>query len=666
MSGKLSEREEEALALIYVGSNVRQEGILKQDAFDYSEEAQSFISKGLAEEGRFYRFEVLLPTPVGQGVAGKLLEARILTHEKEIFEILEEPPTRLTSYLLQQVFVPGLSPYRARSHPVLNPSMWRYRCNLGQGLHACLLDNTQVFYWRTRILVKLEELGLVYRARSYVATKGGRIDPPEFCLPPELVKFLIKYVTDHAPWFFPKDIETGLRIFHLLGFFHSPGTIEVAAILTWEGEYGLTIRAGDELLKELISRNVVQKKDYQISVVDQGRLDGISLEKLESAVSYLLEDKPEPPLRRDEASQTPEVETQNLPGNEKSTDDSITSISPDSRGLSRQDMTSSKSVLLGYEVRTGDDVLINLDNMLVAGLPQQSGKTTTIEALISRGNFRAIVLKSKRGEIEFKSAKLIAPVFFPEYDEEGNIHWRFVEGLLGLPMAETVKPERVWLITACRGAKTLEDVLAKVRGMKDDEEYKRDAKHLLLLEAYLKEILPKLRKYNLSSKLELGPGISEMNLSEIHQDSIKDLIISSVLRHVRERCDNTVVVIPEAYKFLPQQRSNIAKFPAEELAKEGPIKGNFLWLDSQAIAPVDAQVRHVIGNWLIGKMKSPLEIKRALDVLPVPKPKAADIQMLQKGFFYFCTETGVVKCYVQPSWLNDNPEKAREIAKMAP
>ena len=78
---------------------------------------------------------------------------------------------------------------------------------------------------------------------------------------------------------------------------------------------------------------------------------------------------------------------------------------------------------------------------------------------------------------------------------------------------------------------------------------------------------------------------------------------------------------------------------------------------------MDSVFRNNIDNWLIGRLKTPREIKRALDVLPYPKPKPEDIQMLNKGFFFVFTRDGVKKCYVQPSWLNHEPEKAREIAK---
>ena len=47
-------------------------------------------------------------------------------------------------------------------------------------------------------------------------------------------------------------------------------------------------------------------------------------------------------------------------------------------------------VLLGYEVGTGNAVEIPLRHLAVTGQTQEAGKTTTLEALISRSGLRAV------------------------------------------------------------------------------------------------------------------------------------------------------------------------------------------------------------------------------------------------------------------------------------
>jgi type IV secretory pathway VirB4 component len=54
-------------------------------------------------------------------------------------------------------------------------------------------------------------------------------------------------------------------------------------------------------------------------------------------------------------------------------------------------------IMLGFEVGTGKEVQMSLHHTVITGMTQLSGKTTTLEAIISRANRRAIAFKTKRG-----------------------------------------------------------------------------------------------------------------------------------------------------------------------------------------------------------------------------------------------------------------------------
>ena len=69
-------------------------------------------------------------------------------------------------------------------------------------------------------------------------------------------------------------------------------------------------------------------------------------------------------------------------------------------------------MLLGYEVGTGEPVTVPVKHMAVTGATQEAGKTTTLEALISRGaadGLRALAFVTKRGEAPFPEG---VPEFF--------------------------------------------------------------------------------------------------------------------------------------------------------------------------------------------------------------------------------------------------------------
>ena len=60
-----------------------------------------------------------------------------------------------------------------------------------------------------------------------------------------------------------------------------------------------------------------------------------------------------------------------------------------------------KLIHLGYEVETGNQIQILPSHLIVTGVTQLSGKTTTLEALIHRSELKAIVFKTKPGEQGF-------------------------------------------------------------------------------------------------------------------------------------------------------------------------------------------------------------------------------------------------------------------------
>lgn len=65
------------------------------------------------------------------------------------------------------------------------------------------------------------------------------------------------------------------------------------------------------------------------------------------------------------------------------------------------------NICLGYEIGTGAPVEIPLRHMAVTGQTQEAGKTTALEALISRAGLQAVTFVTKRGEGAFTDARPI-------------------------------------------------------------------------------------------------------------------------------------------------------------------------------------------------------------------------------------------------------------------
>lgn len=321
-------------------------------------------------------------------------------------------------------------------------------------------------------------------------------------------------------------------------------------------------------------------------------------------------------------------------------------------------MSKTQKIKLGYEIETGAVVTIKPSHLIATGITQLSGKTTTLEALIKRSGLRAIVFKTKVGETGFTEGTLIPPYFLERSD------WQYVSSLLEATMREKLKFERAWIIKVC---KDTDDNLLEVKRNIDEQLANPKVKGLsrniyTTLQAYFELVLPQLQYANFSRTLTLRDGINIMDL-ERFKDEIQSLVIRSVLEIVLNEFKDTIIVMPEAWKFLPQGRGNPCKLAAEAFIRQGATNGNFLFIDCQDMAGVDKIPLKQVSTWILGLQQERNEVEHTLDQIPVPKrqkPKPEEIMTLKLGHFILATPEKTQRVYVQPSWLDD--ETAKKIA----
>ena len=325
---------------------------------------------------------------------------------------------------------------------------------------------------------------------------------------------------------------------------------------------------------------------------------------------------------------------------------------------------------LGYVVGTGEPVEIPLRHTAVTGQTQESGKTTTLEGLISRSGLQAVAYVTKRGESSFHVMHPIAPYFQERAD------WEFVQSLLEAATNTKQDFKQSWIMRASEGAKTLGDVRENIHkflhGVRDPKPVKHkrgaevkerwlqkparglNADVYYVLDKYLDNIMPQLAEMPYTTKLELTDGLNVMDLRD-YEFPLQALVIRSVTDFIRERLEDTINIVPEAWKFAPKQRGSPVRLAAEEYVREAAAMKNFLWIDSQDLAGVADVLMRQVGVWLFGVQRAKHEIERALDHmpegLPARRPRPADIATLQKGQFYVCFGREMYKVYVQPAWM---------------
>jgi hypothetical protein len=312
---------------------------------------------------------------------------------------------------------------------------------------------------------------------------------------------------------------------------------------------------------------------------------------------------------------------------------------------------------LGFEVGSGRPVAIPIGHLAITGQTQAAGKTTTLEALISRAHSDAIAFLTKRGEGSFRVGYYLKPYFSHRTD------WPFIKSLLEARAGEKLKFELAQIINLCQdhqgpegswdAPRTLADVLAnaelalksKVRG------FVRNV--YVVLTEYLREVVPGIEAMPYTKTLDLEGGLNVMDLIA-YEMPLQALVIRSAIEWVHRECENTIAIIPEAWKFTPRRVQTPVRFSAEEFIRQGAALKNFLWIDSQDIAGVSSVLLRQVKVWLFGVQRSADEIERTLDFIPadIRKPSKADIAKLGIGQFIVCWERSMVKCYVQPVFLS--------------
>ena len=124
-------------------------------------------------------------------------------------------------------------------------------------------------------------------------------------------------------------------------------------------------------------------------------------------------------------------------------------------------------ILLGFEVDTGNEVYVEDGHGVTTGMTQQSGKTTTLEALVQRGEVTAVAFLTKRGESGFRNQREIQPYFKEQKKAGGLIDWQYVSSILEATISEKMKLERSFIINASKGAHSLQEVYENIREMKE-------------------------------------------------------------------------------------------------------------------------------------------------------------------------------------------------------
>ena len=215
----------------------------------------------------------------------------------------------------------------------------------------------------------------------------------------------------------------------------------------------------------------------------------------------------------------------------------------------------------------------------------------------------------------------------------------------------------------CRTTRTLADVQREVREALRKAEGIHEGVYTQL-DAYLELIVPEIARAPTSRRRSTStPGLNVMDVSG-SPTPMQMLFVQSAIDWVNEHETQTVVIVPEAWEFIPQGKGSPVKASAVALVRKGagarqlhlgrqPGHGRRRQGRSSAAAPV----------WLIGVQREANEIKRNLANIPagIKRPNAATSPRSSRGQFFACWGQHCVLTYVQPAL--DAPTTAADIAR---
>ena len=169
------EKNLQTLKKIYIGQNIRSEGILSSD---FSEsQVKNLLKKDLIRENYWY-FKQYLTTERGAKVAQELLSNELEVKKDDVKTILDSIPKNLLGFLLFEYFAIEL---RFRVEPSKFIFDWR----------DVLLSDSRTLIARNKILKGLENLGLCVKTHHYVSTRGGELRDLYYVISPEIQEWLL-------------------------------------------------------------------------------------------------------------------------------------------------------------------------------------------------------------------------------------------------------------------------------------------------------------------------------------------------------------------------------------------------------------------------------------------------------------------------------------------
>jgi hypothetical protein len=291
----------------------------------------------------------------------------------------------------------------------------------------------------------------------------------------------------------------------------------------------------------------------------------------------------------------------------------------------------SENIYFLFEVPSGKGVQLEPFHYAIIGQTQFSGKTTLIKRLAdwaaSQG-FTVLVFDTKETEADYEGFGKEVPVVLRETTDSFVLI-----GLLESMFKRKLTPYYATLSRLTEAAKGFDDIIKRAKEMEAStrSSWLKDACRVLY--DLLERLKSETSKVETVQQLKLYPGINRMPINEFSLEAQQLIVKNAFEDALRFYKRKLILVIDEAFKFLPQGYSSAATRAVMNVITQGAKTGLYVWIATQFLAVTDKDPLKACAVKFLGTQDHITEVKHTLDLIPEARGKFStdDIMKLKLG-----------------------------------
>jgi len=291
----------------------------------------------------------------------------------------------------------------------------------------------------------------------------------------------------------------------------------------------------------------------------------------------------------------------------------------------------SENIYFLFEVPSGKGVQLEPFHYAIIGQTQFSGKTTLIKRLAdwaaSQG-FTVLVFDTKETEADYEGFGKEVPVVLRETTDSFVLI-----GLLESMFKRKLTHYYATLSRLTEAAKGFDDIIKRAKEMEAStrSSWLKDACRVLY--DLLERLKSETSKVETVQQLKLYPGINRMPINEFSLEAQQLIVKNAFEDALRFYKRKLILVIDEAFKFLPQGYSSAATRAVMNVITQGAKTGLYVWIATQFLAVTDKDPLKACAVKFLGTQDHITEVKHTLDLIPEARGKFStdDIMKLKLG-----------------------------------